>query len=95
MGGKLSKYQKFEVEVISRGEIHGADYNPRVISEDARKRLKRMLAKHGLVRLCGTGGPAISFRDISGFHSSISLSAPKTTTCRCPWWTSTSEKRRS
>ena len=49
MGGKLSKYQKFEVEVISRGEIHGADYNPRVISEDARKRLKRMLAKHGLV----------------------------------------------
>ena len=47
MGGKLSKYQKFEVEVISRGEIHGADY---VISEDARKRLKRMLAKHGLVQ---------------------------------------------
>ena len=81
MGGKLSKYQKFEVEVISRGEIHGADYNPRVISEDARKRLKRMLA--------------ISFRDIIGFHSSISLSAPKTTTCKCPWWTSTSEKRRS
>ena len=50
VGGKLSKYQKFEVEVISRGEIHGADYNPRVISEDARKRLKRMLAKHGLVQ---------------------------------------------
>ena len=50
MGGKLSKYQKFEVEVISRGEIHGADYNPRVISEDARKRLKGMLAKHGLVQ---------------------------------------------
>ena len=50
MGEKLSKYQKFEVEVISRGEIHGADYNPRVISEDARKRLKRMLAKHGLVQ---------------------------------------------
>lgn len=37
MSGKLSKYQKFEVEVISRGEIHGADYNPRVISEDARQ----------------------------------------------------------
>ena len=50
MGGKLSKYQKFEVEVISRGEIHGEDYNPRIISEDARKRLKRMLAKHGLVQ---------------------------------------------
>lgn len=48
--GKISKYQKFEMEVISRDQIHGADYNPRVISEDARKRLKKMLAKHGLVQ---------------------------------------------
>lgn len=50
MGGNISKYQKFEIEVISRNEIHGAGYNPRVISEDARKRLKKMLAKHGLVQ---------------------------------------------
>lgn len=50
MGGKLSKYQKFEVEVISRGEIHGADYNPARHFRRRRKRLKRMLAKHGLVQ---------------------------------------------
>ena len=45
-----SKYQKFEMDTVSRSQIHGADYNPRVISEDARKRLRKMLAKHGLVQ---------------------------------------------
>lgn len=50
MSGNISKYQKFEIEVIGRDRIHGADYNPRVISEDARKRLKKMLARHGLVQ---------------------------------------------
>ena len=45
-----SKYQKFEMDTVSRKQIHGADYNPRVISEDARKRLRKMLAKHGLVQ---------------------------------------------
>lgn len=45
-----SKYQNFEVDTVSRNQIHGADYNPRLISEDARKRLRKMLAKHGLVQ---------------------------------------------
>lgn len=45
-----SKYQKFEMDMVGRDQIHGADYNPRVISEDARKRLRKMLAKHGLVQ---------------------------------------------
>lgn len=45
-----SKFQKFEMEAIERGQIHGAEYNPRVISEDAKKRLRRMLAKYGLVQ---------------------------------------------
>lgn len=36
-----SKYQKFEMDTVSRKQIHGADYNPRVISEDARKRLRQ------------------------------------------------------
>lgn len=45
-----SKFQKFEIEAIERGQIHGAEYNPRVISEDAKKRLRRMLAKYGLVQ---------------------------------------------
>lgn len=47
---KHSRFQKFEVDTISRDQIHGAEYNPRVISEDARRRLRKMLAKHGLVQ---------------------------------------------
>ncbi len=47
---ETSKYQKFETDVINRSEIRGAEYNPRVISEDARKRLRKMIAKHGLVQ---------------------------------------------
>lgn len=45
-----SKYQKFDTETISREEIKGAEYNPRIISEDAKKRLRKMIAKHGLVQ---------------------------------------------
>lgn len=45
-----SKFQKFETEIINRSEIKGAEYNPRVISEDAKKRLRKMIAKHGLVQ---------------------------------------------
>ena len=47
---ETSKYQKFETDVINRSEIRGAEYNPRVISEYARKRLRKMIAKHGLVQ---------------------------------------------
>lgn len=47
---RQSKFQKFEMDSIRRDEIHGAEYNPRTISEDARKRLRKMLAKHGLVQ---------------------------------------------
>ena len=47
---RQSKFQKFEMDTIRRDAIHGAEYNPRIISEDARKRLRKMLAKHGLVQ---------------------------------------------
>lgn len=47
---KQSKYQKFDMDVVRRTDIRGADYNPRLISEDAKKRLRKMLAKHGLVQ---------------------------------------------
>ena len=47
---RQSKFQKFEMDTIRRGDIRGAEYNPRIISEDARKRLRKMLAKHGLVQ---------------------------------------------
>lgn len=47
---KTSKFQSFDIDTIEREDIHGAEYNPRVISEDAKKRLRKMLAKHGLVQ---------------------------------------------
>lgn len=48
--GKSSDFQKFEILAINRNEIKGAEYNPRVISKDAKKRLRQMIAKHGLVQ---------------------------------------------
>lgn len=44
-----SKYQKFEMDTIRRSDIKNAPYNPRIISEDAKKRLRKMIAKHGLI----------------------------------------------
>jgi hypothetical protein len=43
-----NKLEKYEMRVVRRGEIHGAEYNPRKISEAAKKKLKRFLKKHGL-----------------------------------------------
>lgn len=48
-GNPQSKYQKFDTETISRADIKGAEYNPRVISEGAKKRLRKMISRHGLV----------------------------------------------
>jgi hypothetical protein len=46
----LTKYQKFTVERWPRSRIKNAPYNPRTITDDARKRLKRNLASVGLVQ---------------------------------------------
>ena len=45
----LSKYIKSEVVEINRSAIHLASYNPRVISSDAKKALKRIVKKYGLI----------------------------------------------
>lgn len=45
----IAKYQKFETVTIHRSEIKNAPYNPRVISDESRKRLKKGLKKYGLV----------------------------------------------
>lgn len=45
----LTKYQKFEVETIKRSQINKAPYNPRMIGDDAAKRLRRKIAKVGLI----------------------------------------------
>lgn len=44
-----SKYQKFTIETINREDIKNADYNPRIMDKEAKKRLKEGLKKHGLV----------------------------------------------
>ena len=47
--GEKSRYQRFIVETINRQDIKGAEYNPRIIDDDAKKRLKKGLKEHGLV----------------------------------------------
>jgi hypothetical protein len=44
----LSRYQSFAPERVHRRKLVGADYNPRVITDDEKKRLRRLLKKHGL-----------------------------------------------
>lgn len=44
-----SKYQAYETETISRDMIKNAPYNPRIMDEKAKKRLRKNIAKHGLV----------------------------------------------
>lgn len=44
-----SKYQNFKIETINRADIKNAEYNPRIMDKEAKKRLKAGLKKHGLV----------------------------------------------
>lgn len=44
-----SKYQNYDTETISRQMIKNAPYNPRIMDDKAKKRLKKNIAKHGLV----------------------------------------------
>ena len=44
-----SKYQKYTVETISRADIKNADYNPRIMDKESKKRLKKNLQENGLV----------------------------------------------
>lgn len=46
---ELSKYIKSESVEINRSAIHFANYNPRKLSEESRKTLKRGIKKFGLV----------------------------------------------
>ncbi len=46
----MSKHQKFEMRVINRDDITLADYNPRRISADAKRRLKATMKEVGLLQ---------------------------------------------
>lgn len=49
MNMEKSKFQKFQIETINRADIKNADYNPRIMDKDAKKRLREGLKAHGLV----------------------------------------------
>ena len=46
---RKSKYQNYDTEVINRDQIQNAPYNPRIMDDKAKKRLKQNIARHGLV----------------------------------------------
>ena len=41
--------ERFDMRVVGRSEIHGAPYNPRQISDDARRKLRDDLKKFGIL----------------------------------------------
>jgi ParB-like chromosome segregation protein Spo0J len=43
-----NKLEAFTIEVVNRKDIHGADYNPRKITESAKKKLRKFLKENGL-----------------------------------------------
>lgn len=45
----VNKFEKFVFQKVKRSEIHEADYNPRKISDAARKKLKRGMKTLGLL----------------------------------------------
>ena len=46
---ELSKHVKFEVRTIHRSELKNAEYNPRLLTDKAKAKLKHSLEKFGLV----------------------------------------------
>jgi hypothetical protein len=46
---EVSKFQKFETVTLNRSQINGAEYNPRKISDDAKRKLKRNIERVGLL----------------------------------------------
>lgn len=44
-----SKFQAYDTETISRDMIKNAPYNPRIMDKKAKDRLRKNIAKHGLV----------------------------------------------
>ena len=37
-----SKFQKGEIQTLKRSQLKGAEYNPRIIDTEAKKRLKKL-----------------------------------------------------
>ena len=48
-GNGVSRFQRFDVETINRQDIHNAAYNPRQMTKESEKALRKGLKEHGLV----------------------------------------------
>ena len=70
MENKVSKYQKFETKVITRSEIKNAEYNPRKISDSARKKLRENIKR---VRLLDTIVVNKNTMNIVSGHQRVSI----------------------
>ena len=44
-----TKFENFNAETINRRDIKNAEYNPRIMTKDAKKRLKKSIQEDGLV----------------------------------------------
>ena len=44
-----TKFQNYDTETINRSDIKNAPYNPRIMDKKAKERLRKNIAKHGLV----------------------------------------------
>lgn len=45
----ITKFQRGETMVVNRSQLNAARYNPRMISEESLKRLKKAIKQHGLI----------------------------------------------
>lgn len=45
----VTDFQKFNAETIKRSQIKNAEYNPRIMGKEAKKRLRKSIASSGLV----------------------------------------------
>jgi hypothetical protein len=45
---RANELEAFDIERVNRKDIHGADYNPRKISDSAKKKIRKFLKEHGL-----------------------------------------------
>lgn len=45
----LSQFQKYTVETVERSQLKNAPYNPRIIDDKNKKKLKKVIQRHGLI----------------------------------------------
>ena len=47
---KVNRLENFKMVKVTRDSIKGADYNPRKITEDAKKKLRKLIKENGMVQ---------------------------------------------